>query len=66
MANAQDLYVSEYPEGLGVDPAIKDFFEKFYALSDNPEVSAEQYADSFTEDGLLKMGKKVAQGQEGL
>jgi hypothetical protein len=55
-----------YPGDITFDLAIKDFLEKFYAASDNPEVTAEAYADNFTDDATLVMGKNRAVGRSGL
>jgi hypothetical protein len=56
-----DPHLAEYPD-LEIDPAIKDFFEKFYALSDN-EDAHEAYADSFADEATLIMGSKSAKSK---
>lgn len=51
-------YVAELP-ALTIDEDIPAFYEKFYEVSDNPEVH-EEYARSFTEDATLIMGSRPA------
>ncbi|KAI9816455.1 MAG: hypothetical protein M1827_001587 [Pycnora praestabilis] len=53
-------YTSQYPN-VPIDPAIKDFFEEFYATSDTPDAH-EKYAKFFSDDATLIMGSKKAQG----
>jgi len=47
-----------------VNPGIKQFFEKFYQISDTADAH-EQYADSFTADGTLIMASAKLQGRDG-
>jgi hypothetical protein len=56
-------YTSSYPT-LDFDPAYKQFFEDFYAISDTPDAH-DKYVDSFTEDATLIMASKKAKGSEG-
>jgi hypothetical protein len=60
------VYQPSYPYDTIFDLAIKKFLEMFYAMSDNPEVTAEAYADNFTDDATLVMGKNRAVGRSGL
>lgn len=53
-------YASEYPD-ISVDPAVKAFFEKFYAISDTPDIH-ERYAQSFTPDATLIMASTKVSG----
>lgn len=53
-------YVAELPS-LTIDHEIPKFFEKFYAVSDNPD-SHEEYARSFTDDATFIMGSRSAKG----
>lgn len=57
-------YASAYPN-VEVDPAIKQYFEKFYQTSDTPDAH-QQYADSFTNDATLIMASKKCQGNSGM
>ena len=57
-------YVSDYPS-LAIDPAIPNFFETFYHISDTPDAH-EQYVDAFTDDAVMVMASKKAEGKEGL
>jgi hypothetical protein len=59
------VYQSAYPDDTTFDLAIKDFLEKFYAISDNPDVTAEAYAENFTDSATLVMGKNRAVGRSG-
>jgi hypothetical protein len=59
-------YQASYPDDTTFDLAIKEFLEKFYAMSDDPEVTAEAYADNFTDGATLVMGKNRAVGRSGL
>jgi hypothetical protein len=56
-------YASEYPDIL-VDPAVKAFFEKFYATSDAPDAH-ESYAKSFTPNATLVMASTTVRGYSG-
>jgi hypothetical protein len=56
-----DPLLGEYPD-LEIDPAIKDFFEKFYALSDDEDAHG-AYADSFADEATLIMGSKSAKNK---
>jgi hypothetical protein len=53
-------YASQYPD-VTIDPAIKQFYEEFYKISDTPDAH-EKYAQSFTEDATVVMGSKTAKG----
>jgi len=53
-------YVADLPS-ISIDPDIPTFFEKFYAVSDNPSAH-EDYARSFTNNARLIMGTKEADG----
>lgn len=57
-------YQAEYPSDVPFNPQIRQFLEKFYAISDTADAH-EQYADSFTENATLVMGAKTAQGRPG-
>lgn len=57
-------YASQYPD-LTIDPAIKQFFEEFYKISDTPDAH-EKYAESFTEDATLVMASKTVKGRSGM
>lgn len=57
-------YSSQYPP-IEVNPEIKQFFEKFYQISDTADAH-EQYADSFTKDATLIMASAKLQGRDGL
>jgi len=57
-------YASEYPD-VDIDPAIKKFFEEFYAISDTPDAH-EKYAQQFTEDATLIMASKKVKGSSGI
>jgi hypothetical protein len=48
----------------GVVKALSSFMENFYAISDDP-VAHEKYADQFTPDATLIMGRNDAQGYNG-
>lgn len=56
-------YVSDYPS-LPIDPAIPTFFATFYQISDTPDAH-EQYVDAFTDDAVMVMANKKAEGKEG-
>lgn len=56
-------YTSEYPS-IPFDPAFKQFFEDFYAASDNPNAH-DAYVQFYTKDATLIMASKKAQGSEG-
>ncbi|CAF9939839.1 hypothetical protein IMSHALPRED_001650 [Imshaugia aleurites] len=45
------------------DPAIKAFIEKYYAVSNDPEVH-DDYADLFTPGGEFSMNDKKAKGTQ--
>lgn len=46
MASSSHSYASTYPSNLAIDPAVKAFFEAFYAESDKPD-AFESYAQNF-------------------
>jgi hypothetical protein len=58
-------YTGATPSDLNVDPRIVSFFEKFYAVSDDPEAH-EEYAQSFVPDADFTMGAKKTQGYKGI
>ena len=52
---------------LTIDPRIPGFFEKFYAISDNPsEESHTVYANSLTKNGTMVMGSKKVEGHDAI
>ncbi|KAF2125936.1 hypothetical protein P153DRAFT_348185 [Dothidotthia symphoricarpi CBS 119687] len=55
-------YTSQYPP-LPFDPAYKQFFESFYAASDDP-TAHDAYVENFTHDATLIMASKTAKGGE--
>jgi len=59
-------YKGEAPFGsVELDPRIIPFFEKFYEVSDTQGDSADaEYVDSLTQDGVLIMGSKRANGKD--
>lgn len=53
-------YKGQTPSNTSLDPRIVSFFERFYAVSDDPDAH-EEYAQSFTPDADFTMGtRKVA------
>jgi hypothetical protein len=57
-------YRSEYPSGIAVDAGIQEFFEKFYDISDTPNIH-EKYVNSFTKDATFILATKVSKGHDG-
>ena len=57
-------YIAELPS-LNIDEQIPKFFERFYAVSDDP-VAHEDYARSFTDDATFIMGSKGVKGYKGI
>ncbi|KAM3068731.1 hypothetical protein ACMFMG_010908 [Clarireedia jacksonii] len=57
-------YSSAYPQEIKPESGIKEFFEKFYEISDTRD-RHEDYAACFTEDATLFMGIKESRGFEG-
>ncbi|OAL53087.1 hypothetical protein IQ07DRAFT_533759 [Pyrenochaeta sp. DS3sAY3a] len=55
-------YASDYPS-LDFDPAYRQFFESFYAISDTPDAHNE-YIKNFTKDATLIMATKKAVGSD--
>jgi hypothetical protein len=55
-------YVADLPS-FSIDSDIPTFFEKFYAVSDNPSAH-EDYAQSFTNNARFIMGTKEADGHD--
>jgi len=55
-------YTSEYPD-VPINPAIRQFFEKFYEISDTPDAH-EQYANCFSPNATLIMASKRGQGSD--
>ncbi len=52
---------------LTIDPRIPEFFEKFYAVSDNPsEESHTEYANSMTKKATFVMGSKKVEGYDAI
>ena len=62
--STQIQYLAETPAGDLVPQSIVNFFKKFYILSDSPEKHRE-YADCFTEDGVMVLGSERTEGREG-
>lgn len=58
-------YKSQYPSGVEVDPAVIEFFEKFYRVSDTPGAH-DEYVDMFTKDATFILASKTSQGREGM
>ncbi|PQE18669.1 fungal specific transcription protein [Rutstroemia sp. NJR-2017a BVV2] len=56
-------YSSTYPQAIKPETGIKEFFEKFYEISDTRD-RHEDYAACFTEDATLFMGVKESRGFE--
>ena len=46
------------------DPAVKEFLEKYYEISNNADAH-DEYASLFTRDGEFSMNGKKAKGTEG-
>lgn len=59
MSASTHTYTSEYPPNTPFDPAYKQFFEQFYALSDTPAAHAE-YAGMFAAGARVVMGAREA------
>lgn len=57
-------YTASIPSDGQVRLEIKDFFEKFYEVSDNPETH-EKYSEQFTKNGKLIMGPNESNGRSG-
>ena len=55
-------YAANFPS-FQFDPAIKTFYESFYAASDKPDV-IESYADFFTPDASLTMASRSVTGRQ--
>ncbi|KIV78567.1 hypothetical protein PV11_06211 [Exophiala sideris] len=58
-------YKGQTPSDLQVDPRIVPFFERFYAVSDDPEAH-EEYAQSFVPNADFAMGAKKTVGYDGI
>jgi len=58
-------YISEYPSSTPLDPAYKTFFQDFYAASDDPSAH-KAYAQFFTQDAVLIMASRRAEGRDGM
>lgn len=58
-------YTGATPADMKVDPRIVAFFERFYAVSDDP-TAHEDYAQSFLPDADFAMGAKKTKGYEGI
>ncbi|KAL6250956.1 hypothetical protein RBB50_001164 [Rhinocladiella similis] len=63
--STSSTYTGATPPDLNVDPRIVSFFEKFYAVSDDPNAH-EDYAQSFLPDADFAMGAKKTQGYDGI
>lgn len=57
-------YSAAVPSDGQVRPEIKEFFERFYAVSDTSD-GHEKYADMFTKDAKLIMASNGVTGREG-
>ncbi len=57
-------YTASIPPDGQVKPEIREFLEKFYAISDDPSAN-EQHARSLTKDGKLIMGPTEVNGYDG-
>lgn len=57
-------YTASVPSDGQVKPEIKEFFERFYQISDNPEAH-EEYSNQFTNNGKLIMGPNESNGRSG-
>ena len=57
-------YSASVPQGGEVKPEIKEFFERFYAISDTPD-GHEKYADMFTKNAKLIMASNGVEGRDG-
>jgi hypothetical protein len=58
-------YQAKWPQDVLTYPGLSLFLEKFYKLSDDSSLSAEMYADNFTDNATLIIGKKKAVGRAG-
>ena len=59
---------SRLPDSLAntiTDPAVKDFIERYYAVSNDANVH-DDYAALFTPDGEFSMNEKKAKGTKGI
>lgn len=63
-AEIMSNYKSSFPEGQQ-EPALAQFFEQFYAISDTPD-GHEKYAAQFTENATLIMVSKKVQGRSSM
>ena len=45
------------------DPAVREFLEKYYAKSNEPELH-DDFAELFTEDGEYNMNNKINKGKQ--
>ena len=60
-------YKGSLPHAVKYDRKLPDFFERFYAISDDPSEDAhEKYAGSLTDDATLIMGIKEAKGYDNI
>lgn len=57
-------YESQYPSGVKVEPAIVQFFQNFYRISDDPNAH-DEYVDMFTKDADFILASKASRGHEG-
>ena len=57
-------YTAAIPEDGQVRPEIREYFEKFYEVSDSPG-DHDKYADFYTKDGKLIMGPTEVNGRDG-
>src|SRR5690349_15063175 len=56
---------STFPPDINFNPSVKQFLEKFYALSDDISVTPQKYAEQFKEDATLHMGVAKCSGRSG-
>lgn len=57
-------YKASTPSDGQVKPEIRDFFERFYQISDDPDAH-EKYSEQFTKDAKLIMGPSESNGRSG-
>merc|ERR1711939_1011071 len=62
---SSSAYKGATPSDLNVGPRIVPFFERFYAVSDDPNAH-EEYAQSFVPDADFTMGAKKTAGYKGI
>ena len=57
-------YTAAIPDDGQVRTEIREFFKKFYEVSDSPS-DHERYAEQFTKGGKLIMGPNEVNGRDG-